>query len=261
MHQLQKNLTLESFRYSFCLQEKHKKTHQMKNLLTLIVGFLTIGNVYAQCNITGNKTVAPNETTTFTVDAKAQCEECYFWKSSNEQVLKIEGSNKLGKVSLTGKGVGKSTISVSILTDQGLLQCEKNMELTDLKQSLAENNCGIKIDDFKEVKVSESIISFFPNSNSGDYLYQWTVTYANGENKESSEKIPQFFYSDINYITLIKLKVSSKSPICSMTISKKYEPNYWSKTASQTDKIEQKAYSPMSYSDYIKPENESKITN
>ncbi|WP_312768878.1 hypothetical protein [Epilithonimonas sp.] len=232
----------------------------MKNLLSLIVGLLTIGNFYAQCNITGNKIIAPNEITTFSVDAKAQCEECYLWKSSNEQAFKIEGNNKLNKVSVTGKDFGKSTISVSILTDQGLLQCEKNIELTDLKQSPTGNNCGIKIDDFKEVKVSESIISFFPNFNSGDYLYKWTVTYANGENQESAEKIPQFFYSDINYITMIKLKVSSKSPICSMTISKKYEQNYWGKTATQIDKIEQKTYSPMSYSDYVKPEDKSKIT-
>lgn len=230
----------------------------MKKYLFMIAGFLAINSSYAQCNITGSKTIAPNETTTFTVDVKAQCEECYFWKSSNEQSFKIDGNNKLSKVSLTGKGFGKTNISVSILTDQGPVQCEKSIELTDLKQSLAENNCGIKVDDFKEVKVNETTISFFPNSNSGDYLYKWNVTYANGENQESDEKIPQFFYSDINYITLVKLKVSSKSPICSMTLSKKYEQNFWKPTTTKVGNIEQKAYSPGSYSEYVKSDEKTK---
>ena len=48
------------------------------------------------------------------------------------------------------------------MTNQGPLQCEKIIEVVDTKQNVAENSCGIQIDDFKDVKVTESVISFFP---------------------------------------------------------------------------------------------------
>lgn len=230
----------------------------MKNLFIPIAGFLAISNVYAQCTITPSKIPTPNEITTITVDANAQCDECYFWKSSNEQVVKIEGSNKLKSINLAGKNFGKSTVSVSILTDKGAVLCEKNIDIVDPKQNLLENSCGINIDDFKDVKVSESIISFFPNANSNDYLYKWTVTYANGETSESTEKIPQFTYSESNYINSVKLKISNKILLCSITLSKKFDANYWK---ASKNIVEQKVYSPISYSDYVKPTDQSKISN
>jgi len=223
----------------------------MKKFLTLAAGFLATIS-YAQCTIAGNSAIKPNETTTFSVDAKAQCDECYFWKSSNEQNLKIYGNNKTNKITVKTGSLGKSTLSVSVLTNQGPLQCEKIIEVVDTKQNVAENSCGIQIDDFKDVKVTESVISFFPNENSSDYLYKWSVTYVNGETQESSEKIPQFFFSEINYITTVKLKITSKSPICSITLTKKFEQNYWKPTNTKLGITEQKVYSQGSYSEYVK---------
>jgi len=231
---------------------------KMKNLFIPIAGFLAITNLYGQCAITPSKIPTPNEITTITVNADAQCDECYSWKSSNEQVVKIEGNNKLKSVNLAGKSFGKSTISVSILTDKGVVLCEKNIDIVDPKQNLLENSCGINIDDFKDVKVSESIISFFPNANSGDYLYKWTVSYANGETSESTEKIPQFTYSESNYINSVKLKISNKVLLCSITLSKKFDANYWK---ASKNIVEQKVYSPISYSDYVKPTDKSKISH
>lgn len=150
---------------------------------------------------------------------------------------------------------GQGTISVSILSDKGLLQCEKTIDVFDAKQDLTDKNCGVFIDDFKEVKVTESVISFFPNENSNDYLYKWAVTYINGDTQESTEKIPQFFFSDINYITLVKLKIMTKSQLCSVTLSKKFEQSYWKPTSANFGSIEQKAYSQGSYSDYVKKDN------
>ncbi len=229
----------------------------MKKFLTLAAGFLATIS-YAQCKIAGNSSIKPNETATFSVDAKAQCDECYFWKSSNEQNLKIDGNNKTNKITVKTGSLGKSTISVSVLTNQGPLQCEKVVEVADTKQNVAENSCGIQIDDFKDVKVTESIISFFPNENSSDYLYKWSVTYINGETQESSEKIPQFFFSEINYITTVKLKITSKSPICSITLTKKFEQNYWKPTNTKLGITEQKVYSPGSYSEYVKSDDKTK---
>lgn len=236
----------------------------MKNLLILVVGFLA-SNSYGQCTITGNQTLKPNETASFTVDAKAQCDECYSWKSSSEPNLIIEGSNKTNKANLKSLQSGKSTISVSVFTNQGLLQCDKIVEvvapiasptLSEKKQPLMENSCGIMIDDFKDVKVSDAIISFFPNGNSNDYLYKWTVNYANGEVQESAEKIPQFFYSDINYITTVKLRITRNNPLCSITISKKFDEMFWK--AKKLNQVEQKAYSPVSYNEYVQPKEKKR---
>ncbi|WP_027383621.1 hypothetical protein [Epilithonimonas caeni] len=229
----------------------------MKKYLFVVAGLSAINSSYAQCSISGSNILKLNETNSFTVDTKAQCEECYLWKSSNDKIVTFEGSNKLNKVSLIPKDVGKNNISVSILTDKGLFECEKTVEVVETKQAVAQNNCGISIDDFKEVKVSESIISFFPNENkASDHLYKWTVTYANGEIQESAEKIPQFFFCEINYITLVKLKITSKSPICSLTVSKKYDQNFWKPSSNtKTTNIEQKVYSQGSYQEYVKSDD------
>jgi len=230
----------------------------MKNLFIPIAGFLAITNLYGQCNITTSKIPAPGELTTITVGANAQCDECYSWKSSNEEVVKIEGSKKLKSVNLAGKSLGKSTISVSILTDKGIVLCEKTIDIVDPQQHQLDNSCGINIDDFKDIKVSESIMSFFPNGNSGDYLYKWTVTYANGETSESTDKIPQFQYSESNYIASVKLKISNKVLLCSISLVKKFDANYWK---ASKNIVEQKVYSPINYSDYVKHPEQSKMSN
>ncbi|TDX82695.1 hypothetical protein [Epilithonimonas xixisoli] len=237
----------------------------MKNLLLLAAGFLA-SSTYAQCTIAGNDNIKPNETTSLTVDAKAQCDECYSWKSSDLNI-KIDGKTKTNKIDVSSSQIGKSTISVSVFTNQGLQQCEKIINVAvpalvaatpavkESKQNIIENSCGIPVDDFKDVKVSESIISFFPNGNPTSYTYKWSVSYANGEVQESSEKIPQFFYSDVNYITLVKLKITKNNPICSVTISKKFDENFWK--AKKYSNLQQKVYSPISYSEYVKPAEEA----
>lgn len=238
----------------------------MKNLLILVASFLA-SNSYAQCVISGNTTLKPNEMATFSVDSKAQCDECYSWKSSSEPNLTIEGNNKTNKINVKSSQIGKGTISVSVFTSQGLQQCEKLVEVvapavvastpavTEKKQALMENSCGILIDDFKDVKVSETIISFFPNGNPTDYLYKWSVSYANGEVQESTEKIPQFFYSEVNFITTVKLKITRNNPLCTITISKKFDETFWK--AKKLNQVEQKAYSPVSYDEYVQPKEKS----
>lgn len=229
----------------------------MKNLFTLVVSFLAIQNIYSQCTISSTSNPSPNQSLTFEVDAKAQCEECYSWKSSDEQILKIDGTNKNKAVKLSSKNPGKANVSVSVLTDKGLLQCDKSVEIvsnTASKQNVFENSCGIPIDDFKDVKVNESIISFFPNVNSNDYQYKWTVKYSNGETGESAEKIPQFSLVANAYINAVKLKITNKVLLCSITLTKKFDENYW-KAAKNV--VEQKTYSPISYSEYIKQQHQA----
>lgn len=230
----------------------------MKKFLIPIAGLLAITNLYGQCNMTASKIPNPNEITTITVGLNAQCEECYSWKSSNEDVIKIDGNNKLKSINLLGKNFGTSTVSVSVLTDNGVVLCEKIMDVAGDRQNVLENSCGINIDDFKDVKVSESVISFFPNGNSGDYQYIWTISYANGETKESVDKIPQFPYSDSNSITSVKLKISNKALLCTISLVKKFDANDWN---ASKNVIEQKVYSPINYSDYIKTNHQSKTSH
>lgn len=226
----------------------------MKKYLTLAAGFLATIS-FGQCTIVGSSTIKINETAPFSVNAKAQCEECYSWKPSPDQNFTVDGNTKSNVINVKAANPGQGTISVSILSDKGLLQCEKTIDVFDAKQDLTDKNCGVFIDDFKEVKVTESVISFFPNENSNDYLYKWAVTYINGDTQESTEKIPQFFFSDINYITSVKLKITTKTPLCSVTLSKKFEQSYWKPTSANFGSIEQKAYSQGSYSDYVKKDN------
>ena len=116
------------------------------------------------------------------------------------------------------------------------------------KQPLVENACVIFVDYFKDVKVNDDVISFFLNGTPLNDKYRWSITYANGETKESTEKVPQFYFSDVNYITVVKVKITKSNPVCSITVSKKYDDNFW-KTRKYGN-LEQKVYSPVSYSEY-----------
>lgn len=225
----------------------------MNKLFILFAGFLA-ANSYGQCKIAGNSIIRLNENAAFSVDAKAQCGDCYLWKL--DENLKTDGDLKSGTINVKALKMGKQTLSVSVFNGQ-TLQCEKIIEVVDDSQSVAKNKCGVNTDDFREVKVRDSVISFFPKENSSDFSYDWMITYANGEIKNSLEKTPQFFFSDINYIKIVKLKVINKIANCTVSISKNYDQNYWKPTTT-AEKIEQKVYSPVSYSDYVKSSDKDK---
>lgn len=238
----------------------------MKNILILVVGFLA-SNSYGQCIIAGNTTTQLNEITSFTVDTKAQCEECYSWKATPESNLIIDGNNTTNKINVKSMQAGKGTISVSLFTGQDLVQCEKLIEVlaqtalaksinNEKKQTFVANSCGILIDDFTDVKVNDAVISFFTNGNSSDYTNQWSVIYANDEIQESTEKIPQFFFSEINYITTVKLKVTRNKSLCAVTFTKKYDENYWK--SKRMSPVEQKVYQATSYEEYVHPKGKAK---
>lgn len=231
----------------------------MKKFLALVAGSLATFS-FGQCTISGNYLIKLNESAIFNTDSQAQCEECYFWKSSNDHNLKIEGNSKTSQISVKASGLGKSMISVSMLTYKGAAQCDKIIEVVEAEKIISKNNCGVQINDFKDVKVTQSTISFFPNENSNDYDYNWAISYINGDLQESLEKIPQFFFSEINYITKVQLRITPKSSICSVTLTKNFEQNYWKSKDENIGKIEQKIYSQGSYSGYMKSADKAKET-
>lgn len=218
----------------------------MKKIIFIVAHFIIV-QTYAQCNIVADNANAQNEEKSFTVDTKAQCDDCYLWTAPTLQIL---GNNKQNKVTVKNINTESSEISVLVLTADGIKECKKTLETTSSETPIPQTTkCGITIKDFKEVQVDSETLSFFPNENQFDYSYRWTVVYKNGDKKESSEKIPQFNISENNNITDTKLQVISKSPICSITISKNYPDSFWFQK--EKIKIEQKMYLQ---SDYVEPQ-------
>lgn len=231
----------------------------MKTILILVAGLLA-ANSYGQCTIAGDSTIKLNEGASYSVDAKAQCEDCYSWKVSSDESLKTEGHSKSRQINLIGLKIGKQIVTASVFNGQ-LLECSKVIDVVESNENIAVNKCRVSINDFKDVKVSDSVISFFPNENSLDYEYEWIVTYANDEVKKSTEKIPQFFFSYINYIKSVKLRINNKPALCAVSISKNYVQNYWKATANQYGNIKQKVYTQGSYNDYVKSQEKQETDN
>lgn len=111
------------------------------------------------------------------------------------------------------------------------MQCSKNIDIMDgnvaapFTQEPTKSKCDIEVSNYKEVKVSERIVSFFPNVTNDAYKYSWTATYSNGETMSSTEKVPQFPYSKENGLTRVNVKVTSSK--CMRDFSKTYDANFW----------------------------------
>lgn len=101
----------------------------IKNLFLLPV--LMVGSfISAQCNIIGKPILSMNETAQYSVDVEGQCADCYQWKSTgNNIVLMEEGKKK--SINIKGSGNGNATLSVAVLTPNGMVECTKNLQITD----------------------------------------------------------------------------------------------------------------------------------
>lgn len=228
----------------------------MKKTFLLLSSFVYF-SLMAQCIIVGKETINFNQKTeAYTSDLSAQCNECYQWTTSDKNIS-FEGSTKLKGIKINAVSAGQTTITVSALTSKGLDKCSKTINIISSEpmptqtSSVATKKCDVDITDFKDVKVSESLYSFFPSLSSSNYTYIWTITLKNGEHKESNEKIPQFIVSSENQITSAKVRI--KSNMCYKEISKNYSENYWVPTTENVQKIEQRTYEPISYEKYANP--------
>lgn len=192
----------------------------------LILPLLMVGSsVFAQCNIIGKANVGINETAEYSVDMEGQCADCYQWKTINNQSV-IMGSGTQKKVGVKGTGNGQTLLSVTVLTPQGVSMCSKTIGVGDVNNAPNNNretepNCDVDVREFKETKISEGLMAFFPSATNNVYNYQWTATYANGETKTSNEKVPQLQYP----MQTIKLRVTSKK--CYKEYTKTYTDSFW----------------------------------
>jgi hypothetical protein len=204
----------------------------MKKNLLFILSILSGSLCFAQCTILGNDMVRQGSRASFSVSATAQCDDCYTWKTTGFQIMDNKMSNTL---SVLATEAGSAKISVTILTATGTKECEKTVSVESVKgdsvaiakDSLSAIPCKIPIKDFLDVKVGTNMISFFPDVNSSDYDYKWTIVYNTGEIKVSDDKIPQFPFSEIMFPATVRLQSFSRYPICSQILNKTYPQEYW----------------------------------
>lgn len=213
----------------------------MKTLLILI---LTAASLLlpAQCQILGPSTVKVGDSLQFMSDTAAKCLDCYKWNISSDEFLSIHSSSE-GKITLRALKAGTAKINLTIETADGMSYCEKNLEIQNPSQQ-KEKQCDIEISDFKDVKVDENTMSFFPNRMSQKYSYYWQATYADGSTRESEEKIPQFSNNPASFINSVVVKIINKSSNCFSVITRTYGEKFWFPKA---DKVEQRKYIQGSY--------------
>ena len=198
--------------------------------------------LHAQCTISGKSTMNLNTEEIYSVpNETAQCKDCHLWVGVGNSAS-ISGDNRQSSVKIKANATGRQVLSVAILTQQGLMQCSKNIDIIDSKlNTIGTNNsnngvtttlepvqkpdCNIKINDFKEVKYAENIVSFFPIGDDNQYRYIWTAIYMDGREITSKEKVPQFPYTKTDGIKTVKLQMISDK--CLRSLSKTYDNNYW----------------------------------
>ena len=190
---------------------------------------------FSQCNITGKNTVYIGTAETFEIENdNAQCTDCHLWSTTGDN-LQIQGDFRKKSVTIQPVTDGRTTLSLAVLTSQGLIQCSKNIDVirTSSEESQAGNNtvqqknidCDIDVYDYKEVRYSDGIVGIFPIPSNNNFNYKWTAVYQNGEEKTSTEKVPQFPYSKENGIAVLKLMTTSNK--CIKNSSKTYDVNFW----------------------------------
>ncbi|WP_262151117.1 hypothetical protein [Chryseobacterium foetidum] len=213
----------------------------MKTIFILILTSMSL-LLPAQCQITGASTVKVGDSIQLMSNTAAKCIDCYRWNVSSDEFLSIQSSGE-GKITLKALKAGTANINLTVETAHGKLNCEKDLEIQNHSQ-VKEKQCDIEISDFKDVKVDDTTMSFFPNKMSQKYSYYWQAIYADGSTKESEEKIPQFPNSPAAIINTVSVKITNKSLNCFSVITRTYGEKFW---FPKVDKVEQRKYIQESY--------------
>ncbi|MGC4128821.1 MAG: hypothetical protein QM564_04515 [Bergeyella sp.] len=220
----------------------------MKKIIVFLAAGISV-SVFSQCAIDGNPTIKKGESEVYTTDLSAQCDECYQW-SIDEGKVSVISNNKFKEIKLKANTAGQTTISVSAQTSSGMKKCSQTITITE-NENIPDNKskCNISISDFKDVKVSDTVMSFFPDAKlaDGNYKYTWTATYTNGTREEHKERIPEFEFSSQNTITEVKLKIENN--LCYKVLTKTYNPEYWNPVPAKPEEIPQKKYEQVDYNE------------
>lgn len=199
----------------------------MKKILFLLT-LLSFTYGFSQCFIEGDSQIKAGESRVYTIkNNTAQCADCHQWSFFGGSVT-LEGDVKQNTIKVKGNAAGKTILSLEMLSDKGIVRCSKNI---DVIPPLSQENgslisaCDIGLDSFKEVKLSDGVVSFVPAKSESGLKYEWTAEYENGERKTSAEPTSQFSYSRENGIRSLMLRVMSSK--CMRNFTKTYDANYW----------------------------------
>ena len=202
----------------------------MKNFILIFL--LGITNwLSAQCFINGKTTLFLNQEETYTVDEVAQCKECYHWTVGNSEDVKLISEPKCNSIKLKGAKVGRVNLSISMLTNNGVIQCSKSIDViaqntvTGTASTSAPLNCDIDVTDFKELRYSENQVVLIPNETQKSFSYQWIVVYQSAGEKVIDEKVPTVLCSLDDPIKEVRLR--NNSPVCTRKFSKTYPVSFW----------------------------------
>lgn len=202
--------------------------------IVFLFGFLSFVNGISQCYILGKPSIKAGETETYTVEKDiAQCGDCHLWTTHGGNVT-LQGNVKQNSIKLTGNTGGQTILSLAMLAPQGMVQCSKIVEVTEPVKNITiyktapgstNANCDIDFNEYQELKVADGMVLFSPTETERNYKYEWTVIYSDGEQKQSTEKKPQFPFSQDHGIISVAVKMISGN--CMRTFTKTYDSNFW----------------------------------
>ncbi|UOE41673.1 hypothetical protein MTP09_03265 [Chryseobacterium suipulveris] len=210
----------------------------MKKILTVFSAML-FTSAFSQCVINGNSEIRMGTTSNYTIqNNQSQCGNCHLWENKGS-VASLNGDVRKSSIRVRGNTPGTMTLQHTALTLQGVTECSKTINIVDgtgirvnsnasstgVSNSNASSNCDIVFDNYVEVKNSDGLVSFRPEVQNSRYKYEWTATYANGEQKTSTADIPNFSYTGDNGISSVAVKITS--PSCIKNFNKKYNSTYW----------------------------------
>lgn len=199
----------------------------MKENLIFVFLFIFTG-LFAQCNIAGADQIQVGERQQYSAEnASADCVECYDWSYIDQKII-LEGNTHLNPLTVKGAVEGNAILSVEIKTGTGTSKCRKTIEVIAPTSKVLDVNapkCNIEIDGFKEIRNSDTVVIFEPAASENKLHYKWIVTYRNGSEKVSNDKLGKFEFSTENVIDHVELSVSDKS--CNRRISKTYNNSFW----------------------------------
>ncbi len=182
----------------------------------------------AQCTIVGADQIQVGERQNYSVmNAAENCVNCYQWTHLDQKII-LESDTKANPLTLKGAVPGKAKLSLEIRGANALAKCSKVIKViapTSNVLTVNEPKCNILVDGFKEIRVSNNVVSFEPNTTESGFSYKWTVIYRSGNEKISTDKKGTFDFSNDNVIDKVELEILVNQ--CTKTITKTYNNYFW----------------------------------
>ena len=199
----------------------------MKKFLFAIT-LLNFSFGFAQCTITGADQLQVGERQIYTATSSdPECADCYRWSYMDQKIL-LESDTQKNDLTIKGAVPGEALLSLEIKTKNGTVKCDKLIKVIAPTSNILTNDnvkCDIGVTSFKEVRVADNKVSFEPENTDKNLSYSWTVFYRGGTIKKSTDKKPQFDYSDNHVIDKVEMEVFLNR--CSTKFSKSYDTNFW----------------------------------